>query len=403
SSTWQGNMSFPASLENSFWEIHIPLSQEVKYSILGISVTLLFVALCILIWQIYRYCTHKPVSKQDVNGLLSNEQSTQNENLQNNSPTPDYKLESRHDEAERLSRCLSRSSDLASSMDNLEELDEERVQGTLRFSLFYDQLQSRLVVTVLEARGLAAREFSRSADPFVRLRLLWAAREEDEQRLSCVLQEWQTRLVKDSCNPMFGDQFSCSLAEEDVPRVTVRMEVRDFDKYSRHGILGEVRAPLKSLNIIYPLEIQEDLQRPKKDVVGEVLFSLKYMPTSQRLEVGILKIRTVFRSSKTERALYARISVLCNQCKIRHQRTSEKIRWDVTVFNEVLIFVLPDSPIRECSITVSVYELRPGKKSSKRMIGQILLGKGKTFEDEHWKLMMRSLRQPVAKWHLLYL
>ncbi|XP_036441274.1 synaptotagmin-2 [Colossoma macropomum] len=396
-------MSFPVTLENSFWEIHIPLSQEVKYSILGISVTLLFVALCILIWQIYRYCTQQPAPKQDVNGLLSNEQSTQNENLQNNSPTPDYKLESRQDEAERLSRCLSRSSDLASSMDSLGEPDEERVQGTLRFSLFYDQLQSRLVVTVLEARGLAARDFSRSADPFVRLRLLWAAREGDEQRLSCVLQEWQTRLVKDSCNPVFGDQFSCTLAEEDVSRVTVRMEVRDFDKYARHGILGEVRAPLNNLNIIYPLEILEDLQRPKKDVVGEVLLSLKYMPTSQRLEVGILKIRTVFRSSKTERALYARTSVLCNQCKIRHQRTTEKVRWDVTVFNEVLIFVLPDTQIRECSITVSVYEMRPGKKSSKHLIGQVILGKEKTIEDEHWKLMMRSLRQPVAKWHLLYL
>ncbi|XP_072551685.1 synaptotagmin-2 [Salminus brasiliensis] len=394
-------MSLPAPLENSFWDIHIPLSQEVKYSILGISVTLLFVALCILLWQIYRYCTELPVPKQPVNLSVVDGQS--NENLQNNSPTPYYKLESRHDEAERLSRCLSRSSDLASSTDSLGEVDEERVQGTLRFSLFYDQLQSRLVVTVLEARDLAMREFSRSADPFVRLRLMWTSKEDDEQRLSCVLQEWQTRLVKDSCNPMFGDQFFCTLPEEDVPRVTVRLEVRDFDKFSRHGILGEVRTPLNSLNIVYPLEIMEDLQQPKKDAVGEVLLSLKYMPTSQRLEVGILKIRTIFRSSKAERVLYARTSVLCNQCKIRHQRTPEKVRWDVTVFNEVMIFVLPDTQIRECSITVSIYEMRPGKKSSKRLIGQVFLGKGKTIEDEHWKLMMRSLRQPVAKWHLLFL
>ncbi|XP_066541879.1 synaptotagmin-2 [Hoplias malabaricus] len=396
-------MTLPATLENSFWEMRIPLSPEVKYSILGIAVSLLFVALCILIWQICRYFTQQHASEHDVNGLLSGDQCTQNENFQNNSPTPDYKLESRHDEAERLNRCLSRSSELANSTDSLGEVDEERVQGTLRFSLFYDKLQSRLVVTVLEARGLAARDFSRSADPFVRLRLLWASREEDEQRLNCVLQEWQTRLVKDSCNPMFGDQFCCTLAEEDVPRVTVRMEVRDFDKYSRHGILGEVRAPLNNYNIIYPLEILEDLQRPKKDVVGEALLSLKYMPTSQRLEVGILKVRTILRTNKTERALYARTSVLCNQCKIRHQRTAEKIRWDMTVFNEILIFVLPDTQIRECAITVSVYEMRPGKKSSKRLTGQVFIGKGKTTEDEHWKLMMRSLRQPVAKWHLLYL
>lgn len=30
-----------------------------------------------------------------------------------------------------------------------------------------------------------------------------------------------------------------------------------------------------------------------QDLVGEVLLSLKFLPTSQRLEVGLLKVRTV--------------------------------------------------------------------------------------------------------------
>lgn len=36
-------------------------------------------------------------------------------------------------------------------------------------------------------------------------------------------------------------------------------------------------------------------------MVGEALLSLKYMPTSQRLEVGVLKIRTVCHPNKTEK------------------------------------------------------------------------------------------------------
>lgn len=113
------------------------------------------------------------------------------------------------------------------------QLDEE-VKGSLRFSLYYDQLQSRLVVTVLEARGLPVRDFSRSVDPFVRVRLLWARHDNEEEKeeqsspsLQCVLHEWQSHLVKDSSSPTFGDQFSCSLEEDDVPHITIRFEVHN--------------------------------------------------------------------------------------------------------------------------------------------------------------------------------
>lgn len=41
-------------------------------------------------------------------------------------------------------------------------------------------------------------------------------------------------------------------------------QVKDFDKFSRHSVLGEVRAFLGQLNISYPLELQEDLQMPQK-------------------------------------------------------------------------------------------------------------------------------------------
>lgn len=100
---------------------------------------------------------------------------------------------------------------------------KEEIQGSLRFSILYDQPQSQLVLTVLEAQGLAARDSSRSADPFVFVRVLWNT----EQELVCVLQEWQTHLVKDSCSPMFGDQFICKLSKEEVPNVSLRLEVKD--------------------------------------------------------------------------------------------------------------------------------------------------------------------------------
>lgn len=132
-----------------------------------------------------------------------------------------------------MSNCLSMGSHV--ELPSLEDQQEEvMVQGSLRFSLYYDQLQSRLVVTLLEAWGLPVRDFSRSVDPFVRVRLLWARHDNEEEKeeqsspsLQCVLHEWQSHLVKDSSSPTFGDQFSCSLEEDDVPHITIRFEVHN--------------------------------------------------------------------------------------------------------------------------------------------------------------------------------
>lgn len=163
-----------------------------------------------------------------------------------------------------------------------------------------------------------------------------------------------------------------------------------------------------------------------QDLVGEVLLSLKFLPTSQRLEVGLLKVRTVpaethsdtgkshistqpkirpsqirsmkysLKSNLLFTALYARISIQCNQYRLRYQKTSAVSRCLMTIFNEVFIFSLPEFPLERCKITVSVYETR---KTNKHLIGQLTVGKEKSSEDKHWNLMMCSVRQPVAKWH----
>lgn len=171
----------------------------------------------------------------------------------------------------RLSRCLSQDSPPASvlsgsleSLEDRESEEEPQVRGSLRFSLYYDQLQGQLVVTVLEARQLPLRDFSHTVDPFVRVRLLWAREVEEEeedieeeeeeeeimdqrkrtgkeksseslQPQQCVLHEWQTRMVKNSCSPAFGDQFSCGLAEQEVARITVKLEVcvQNWKMYAR--------------------------------------------------------------------------------------------------------------------------------------------------------------------------
>ncbi|XP_028815205.1 synaptotagmin-2 [Denticeps clupeoides] len=401
--------TFSEALRLSIWDVRLPFPDEVKYVILAISILIVFIALAILIWQVCNYCSQTSQSKKKVSNSAAEGRNAKSRIFIADGQSPDLKEERPCEELGRLSRYLSADSslsDLGGSLDSLLDQEEEKqVKGSLRFTLYYDRSESRLVVTVSEAQGLPLRDFSHSVDPFVMIRLLWSGGGERERSgvpLQCVIHEWQTRVVKDSSSPLFGDQFSCILEEKEVPYVTVRLEVQDYDKYSRHGILGEARTSLRGLKISYPTEILQDLQQPKKDLVGEVLISLKYLPTSHRLEVGLLKIRTISKFCKADRVLYARTYVLCNQSKLRHQNTTTKTRWEVTVFNEVMVFMLPSSQIMDCSVVVTVYEIRAEKKSTKHLIGRVAFGKNITSEDEHWSLMMHSLRQPIAKWHLMY-
>ncbi|XP_055365479.1 synaptotagmin-1 [Betta splendens] len=420
-------MDHPAQVKllSAAGDLHMPFSDAIKYCILGISVTLLLLALAILGWQTFRCCTqtHTAYTEQDTlksDLLYSDEKSDTGGNY---SGAPSMKVENVNTEVRRLSRCLSQGS-LSSpeykqtagetgEKASLKTVPGGQVSGSLCFSVYYDQLQARLVVTILQVDGLVKKSETRSLQLFVRIRLMRAGLDgvevedcTDEQGeetppiMWTVLSEWQTRIVKGSCNPLFGDQFSCVLQDDkELQRITLRMEVRDFDKFSRHLVLGEVRVSLRQLSICYPLELHEDLQIPQKDLVGQVLLSLKFLPTSQRLEVGLLKVRTGLNNRRSDAALFARIGVQCNQCKLRYQKTSAVALCLVTVFNEVVIFSLPELPLEQCKILVSVYETSKAKKSTKFLIGQLSVGREKTFEDKHWSLMMQSVRQPIAKWH----
>ncbi|XP_029951164.1 synaptotagmin-2 isoform X2 [Salarias fasciatus] len=410
---------FPAPLEpiSAAWELRMTLSEIVKYLVLAVSISLLLLALGILAWQIIRCCSHthtRYTQRETVNNdlMFSEEKSSAAENY---SGAPSTKTVTANAEAFRLSRYFSLASYPSSASSQSDGETGEKVDGSLRFSVFYDQQQTQLVVTVLQAEGLFQDRPTRSLHPFVKIRLMFAESTVNMEEFNCdereatppvlwtVLQEWRTRVVKGSCSPLFGDQFTCILQEEEdlLRHISLRMEVRDYDKFSRHTVLGEVRVPLERLHSAYPLELQEALQTPQKDLVGKLLLSLKFLPTSQRLEVGLLKIRTVLTQSHSNEALYARVTVQSNQSKLPYQKTSAVPRCSLTVFNKVLIFSLPEFPVEQCKVLVYVYESHTSKKSSKRLIGQLIVGKERSSEDEHWSLMMRSVRQPVAKWHSL--
>ena len=79
------------------------------------------------------------------------------------------------------------------------------------------------------------------------------ARYRSKHEKVCIWREgcWRHMITKHS---MHVSLCSCS---------SVR-QVKDFDGFSRHMVLGEVRVPLRHLDMSYPLELREPLQTPQK-------------------------------------------------------------------------------------------------------------------------------------------
>ncbi|KAE8607360.1 hypothetical protein XENTR_v10011149 [Xenopus tropicalis] len=390
------------------FQIFLPFSNSVKYILLGVAIFLFLVAIFLLVYNLYKYLRYKSSvarnEKTYLDGTYVEKKTTSNILLKSVAPTfleitrkeQDSKIQLMRKEMEKLEERLTPSPPSTESLDDLDSNPPLMPRGKLKLSLYYDKKKMALLINVIEATDLPAH----SHDPFVRIKVFSKA-DDPHSSVQTIIHEWDTKVVKNSRNPVFVESFTCTLKESQLLSTSLKFEVKDFDKYSRHTLIGETRATLQGLKTSKTLELYEDLQEKTKDAIGEVLISLKCLPTAQKIEVGILKFKTSSLSTISERDVYARIDVFTNQHKQKHQKSSLRAKSKVTVFNETFLFGLPDPGKTHCLILVSLYETIA---SGRKLIGQTSLGNQNTkAEDGHWELMMQTLRQPVAKWHPLFI
>lgn len=391
------------------FQIYLPISDTWKYCLLALAIALFLAALIILACKMRQYYAYKATIVKDrkfISGSNGEKKAESNILVKSLSPgflevarkEQDSKIQLMQKEMEKLEVHLTPSPPSTESLDDLGS-DSDRPQGPrgkLKLNLHYNKKTTIVILSVIEATDLP--EYSR--DPFVRIRVFSKA-DEPKSEVQSVLYERETRVVKNSRNPIFDEDFSFPLKDSQLSYTSIKLEVKDFDKYSRHTLIGETKIALKDLKVSETMEFNEDLQEKTKDIIGEVLISLKCLPTAQKIEIGILKFKTTSTSVVKTRDVYARIDVFSNHHKQKHQKSSLRAKSKVTVFNETFLFSLPDPGKTQCLILISLYEtLSTGKK----LIGQTTLGNQKTkLKDDHWDLMMQTLRQPVADWHPLYI
>ena len=86
-----------------------------------------------------------------------------------------------------------------------------------------------LLVTVDKAEDLPAKDFSGTSDPYVKLYLL-----PDRKK------KFQTKVHRKTLNPMFEENFMFTVPHHELSDRTLQFSIYDFDRFSRHDLIGVV-------------------------------------------------------------------------------------------------------------------------------------------------------------------
>lgn len=101
--------------------------------------------------------------------------------------------------------------------------------GRLNFILKFDFDLEQLIVKIHKAQDLPAKDFSGTSDPYVKIYLL-----PDRKT------KHQTKVHRKTLNPVFDEVFLFPVAYSELPTRKLHFSVYDFDRFSRHDIIGQV-------------------------------------------------------------------------------------------------------------------------------------------------------------------
>ncbi|XP_022914567.1 synaptotagmin-10-like [Onthophagus taurus] len=266
--------------------------------------------------------------------------------------------------------------------------------GKLHFALRYDKDVEGLVVKVLESRDLPIKDVSGSSDPYIKIYLL-----PDRKK------KFQTKVHRKNLNPVFNETFIFSVSYDDLKQRYIQFSVYDFDRFSRHDLIGHVvlKGLLDNTDLQQEIEYTMNILCPPQDKVdlGEIMLSLCYLPTAGRLTLTVVKGRNLKAMDITGKSdPYVKVYLLCQGKRIKKKKTSVMKNTLSPVYNEAMVFDVPAENIEDVSIIIKVFDydrIGSNELMGCTAIGSSFIGIGR----EHWMEMLDNPRRNVAQWYPL--
>ncbi|XP_027421656.1 synaptotagmin-2 isoform X1 [Bos indicus x Bos taurus] len=274
-----------------------------------------------------------------------------------------------------------------------EEEKEPENLGKLQFSLDYDFQANQLTVGVLQAAELPALDMGGTSDPYVKVFLL-----PDKKK------KYETKVHRKTLNPAFNETFTFKVPYQELGGKTLVMAIYDFDRFSKHDIIGEVKVPMNTVDLGQPIEEWRDLQGGEKEEpekLGDICTSLRYVPTAGKLTVCILEAKNLKKMDVGGLSdPYVKIHLMQNGKRLKKKKTTVKKKTLNPYFNESFSFEIPFEQIQKVQVVVTVLDY--DKLGKNEAIGKIFVGSSATgTELRHWSDMLANPRRPIAQWHSL--
>ncbi|NWZ18376.1 SYT12 protein, partial [Asarcornis scutulata] len=268
--------------------------------------------------------------------------------------------------------------------------------GQVEVSMEYDGKAATLHVTLLQGKDLLEKEDTRFESCFMRISLLPA-----EQIVGI------SRIQRSAYAVAFDERFSIPLDPAALEENSLRFSVFGIDEDERNVSTGVAELKLSDLDLaLRPFNAWLYLQDMNKavDTVGEILLSLSYLPTAERLTVVVVKAKNlVWSNGKVtagEQGAHPLVYLLQDGRKISKKKTAVKRDDNNPVFNEAMIFSVPAIVLQDLSLRVTVAE--SGEDGRADNTGHVLIGPAASgMGITHWNQMLATLRKPVSMWHPL--
>lgn len=277
--------------------------------------------------------------------------------------------------------------------------------GRLHLRLRYDFDKSDLDVHLIEAHDLAGSDQGGFNDPYVKLTL---SPEVDSRKR-------QTQIHRNDPNPFFDQRFKFPVSYEELQEKTLVLQVFDYDRFSRNDVVGSVRVAMDSLELVSStssVEVWGEITRERKppEEIQEVLVSLSYLPSAERLTVLMMKARNLFpQQDKETLDPFAKVSLLCGERRVKKKKKTAVRRATMNpVWNEAMSFNIPASLLASSAIEICVLDSSSELIGGNAIVGSCIIGpatgadSGNSQGREHWLQMTQSPRKQIAEWHTLH-
>lgn len=227
----------------------------------------------------------------------------------------------------------------------------EGVRGSIHLKLSYDTVAGILTIRLIEATELHASDFSGTANPYAKIRLL-----PDKTNV------WQTRIHKKTLNPIFDEDFVFEIEPVRILSTVIEVLLYDFDAYSRHHVIGATQASLAEISLVSG---RAEIWRPLAAVaqsdarvdLGEIMVSVAYLPSAGRLTVVIVKARNlrVVDDTRNSSDPFIKICLMHEAKRLKKKKTNIQRNTVNPVFNEALTFDVNKTIFKNCVLELFVF------------------------------------------------